>query len=81
MNIILELDICILKELHQSNRNRCNILKLAVNQVLLQGMMYVQSFFSDNTKQDNATTSSQSKHLIELLKQREIMFTYIITTW
>ena len=39
------------------------------------------SFFSDDRKQDYATTILHSKRIIELLKQRNIMSNTLITIW
>ena len=36
---------------------------------------------SDDRKQDDATKSSDSKHIIELLKNRKICFADMITIW
>ena len=37
--------------------------------------------FSDDSKHDSATTTSHSKHIIELLKQHNIMSNTLSTIW
>ena len=38
-------------------------------------------FLSDESKQDASTTAEHSKHIIELLKNRTILFAYMTTIW
>ena len=39
------------------------------------------SFLSYDRKQDDATTIAHSKHIIELLKQRNILYSELSTLW
>ena len=38
-------------------------------------------FLSDDSKQDSATTTAHSKHLIRLLKERKVLASSLITIW
>ena len=69
-NIMVEIYMCLFKTLNQRNTNICNRLNCFVIQVNQQGMMCVHSFLSEDIKQDYETTASNSKLLIDLLKQR-----------
>ena len=42
---------------------------------------FLNSFLSDDIKQDSATTTSHSKHLISLLKEKKLMTTSFSTIW
>ena len=44
-------------------------------------MLCIHSFFSDFRKQNDATTAVHRKTSIELLKNRQLIFSYLSTIW
>ena len=76
---MVKIGMYLLKELHHITLVIWNNHVTSWHKVIFHAMKCVTIFLSHDIKQDIVTTAAHSKHIIELLKNRQIIFADIST--